>query len=80
MGNLPFRHSADGEEVSPNQSRLSFQLYYCKFEPIAAQLTIPFLLALSDLHLTSIVPIKTGNGDGGPTIATVSRGGGGEKS
>jgi len=79
MGNLPFRHLANEEEVSPNQSRPSFQLYYCHFEHISSQLTLPFLLALSEIHLTSLVPIKTGNGDGGPAIATVSRGGGGEQ-
>ena len=79
MGNIPFRHLVDGEEVSPNQSRPSFQLFYCKFEPIAAQLTFPFLLALSDLHLTSIVSIKTDNGNGVTTLATVGRGGGGEQ-
>ena len=55
------------------------QLYYCNFEHISSQLTLPFLLALSEIHLTYLVPIKTGNGDGGPTIATVSRGGGGEQ-
>ena len=79
MGNIPFRHLVDGEEVSPNQFRPSFQLYYCNFEHISSQLTLPFLLALSEIHLTYLVPIKTGNGDGGAAIATVSRGGGGEQ-
>ena len=80
MGDQPLQQIAEGEEVRNLESRPSFQLFYCKFEPIAAQLTFPFLLALSEFHLTTIVPIKTGNGDGEPTIATVSRGGGGEKS
>ena len=79
MGDQPLHQSAEGQEVRNVESCPSFQLFYCKFEPIAAQLTFPFLLALSEFRLPSIVSIKTGNGDGGPTLATVGRGGGGEK-
>jgi hypothetical protein len=79
MGNLPFRQSADGEEVSNYKSRPSFLYFYCKFEPVADQLTFPLLLALSHFPITTIVPINTGNGDGEPTIPTVSRWGGGKK-
>ena len=80
MGNQPLQQSAEGEEVRKLKSCPSFLYFYCKFEPIAAQLTFPFLLALSEFHLPTIVSIKTGNGDGGPTIPTVCRGGGGEES
>jgi hypothetical protein len=75
----PSQQSAEGEEVSNVESRPSFQLFYCNFEPIASQLTFPFLLALSEFRLHSIVSIKTGNGGWEHTIPTVSRGGGGEK-
>ena len=80
MGDQPLQQSAKEKEVRNLESRPSFQLFYCKFQPVAAQLTFPFLLALSEFHCTFIVPIKTGNGDGEHTIPTVSRGGGGAKS
>jgi hypothetical protein len=73
MGDQPLQQSAEGAEVRKLKSRPSFLSFYCKFEPIAAQLTFPFLLALSDFHLPSIVSIKTRNGDGVTTLATVSR-------
>ena len=79
IGDQSLQQSAEGKEVRNLESRPSFQLYYCNFEHISSQLTLPFLLALSEIHLTYLVPIKTGNGDGGPAIATVSRGGGGEQ-
>ena len=80
MGNQSLQQSAEAEEVRNLESCPSFLYFYCKFEPVASQITFSFLLALSEFHLNSIVPIKTGNGDGEPTIATVSRGGGDEKS
>ena len=73
MGEQPLQQSAEGEEVSNVESRPSFQLFYGNFELIASQLTIPFLLALSEFRLHSIVSIKTDNGDGVTTLATVSR-------
>jgi len=75
----PSQQSAEGEEVSNVESRPSFQLFYGNFELIASQLTIPFLLALSEFRLHSIVSIKTDNGDGVTTLATVGRGEGGEQ-
>jgi len=75
----PSQQSADEEEVRKLKSCPSFMYFYCKFEPVAAQLTFSFLLALSIFHLNSIVYIKTGNGGWEHTIPTVSRWGGGEK-
>ena len=76
----PLQQSADEEEVRKFKSCPSFMYFYCKFEPVAAQLTFSFLLALSIFHLNSIVYIKTGNGGWEHTIPTVSQGGGGKKS
>ena len=79
MVDQPLQQSAEGEEVRKLKSCPSFMYFYCKFEAVAAQLTFPFLLALSIFHLNSIVPINTGNGGWEHTIPTVSRGGEGEK-
>ena len=75
----PSQQSAEGEEVSNVESRPSFLSFYCNFEPFASQLTFPFILAPSEFRLHSIVSIKTGNGEGVTTLATVGRGGGGEQ-
>ena len=77
-GKLPFGQSADGEEVSKTKSRPSFLYFYCQFRSVAAQLTFPLLLALSHFTHNIIVLINTGNGDGEPTIWTVSQWGGGK--
>ena len=75
MVDQPLQQSAEEEEVRKLKSCPSFVYFYCKFEPVAAQRTFSFLLALSIFYLNSIVPIKTGNGGWEHTIPTVSRGG-----